>query len=128
MKRIIDLDAAAAKAYLEKPECYFRSDFPPYISFDTILKDTAAAMGVQAYTAFQKAKPERAVDMAGVNYELLSTKDGRFAWRPFELIHPAIYMTLVQIICEEANWKLLVPSRMITFPLGDQRFSWQDRF
>ncbi len=107
MKRIIDLDAAAAKAYLEKPECYFRSDFPPYISFEAILKDTSAAMGGQAYTTFQKAKPERAVDMAGVNYELLSTKDGRFAWRPFELIHPAIYITLVQIICEKANWKLL---------------------
>jgi hypothetical protein len=107
MTRIIDLDAAAAKAYLEKPECYFRSDFPPYISLETILKDVATAMEGQPYTAFQKAKPERAVDMAGVNYELLSTKDGRFAWRPFELIHPAIYMTLVQTICEEENWKLL---------------------
>lgn len=107
MTRIIDLDAATAKAYLEKPECYFRSDFPPYISFRTILKDVAEAMDGEPYTAFQKAKPERASDMAGVNYELLSTKDGRFAWRPFELIHPAIYMTLVQLICEEANWKLL---------------------
>lgn len=107
MTRIIDLDAATAKAYLEKPECYFRSDFPPYISFETILKDVATAMGGQPYTAFQKAKPERAGDMAGVNYELLSTKDGRFAWRPFELIHPAIYMTLVQLICEEENWTLL---------------------
>lgn len=107
MTRIIDLDAATAKLYLIKSECYFRSDFPPYISFETILQDTAKAMGGQEYTAFQKAKPERAVDMAGVNYELLSTKDGRFAWRPFELIHPAIYMTLVQIICEEDNWKLL---------------------
>lgn len=107
MKRIIDLEAADAKAYLEKPECYFRSDFPPYISFETILADTAAALGGQAYTAFQKTKPERAVDMAGVNYELLSTKDGRFAWRPFELIHPAIYITMVQIVCEDSNWKLL---------------------
>lgn len=107
MTRIIDLDADAAKKYLEKPECYFRSDFPPYISFETILEDTAAALNGQAYTAFQKAKPERAVDMSGVNYELLSTKDGRFAWRPFELIHPAIYMTLVQTICEPENWKLL---------------------
>jgi hypothetical protein len=28
------------------------------------------------------------------------------------------------------KWRLGidVPSRMITFPLGDQRFSWQDRF
>ncbi len=107
MTRIIDLEAAAARSYLEKPECYFRSDFPPYISFEAILKDTAAALGEQDYTAFQKAKPKSAVCMSGVNYELLSTKDGRFAWRPFELIHPAIYITLVRIICEEANWKLL---------------------
>lgn len=107
MTRIIDLEAAAAKAYLEKPECYFRSDFPPYISFEVILKDTAAVLGADTYLAFQKPKPDRAVDMSGVNYELLSTKDGRFAWRPFELIHPAIYMTLVGIFCEDANWKLL---------------------
>ncbi len=107
MTRIIDLEAAAAKAYLEKPECYFRSDFPPYISFEAILKDTSAALGAETYLAFQKPKPDRAVDMSGVNYELLSTKDGRFAWRPFELIHPAIYMTLVGIFCEDANWNLI---------------------
>lgn len=107
MTQIIDLDAATAQTYLEKPECYFRSDFPPYISFEAILKDVAVAMGGKPYTDFQKAKPERPVDMAGVNYELLSTKDGRFTWRPFELIHPAIYITLVKTICEETNWKLL---------------------
>lgn len=107
MTRIIDLEAATAKAYLEKPECYFRSDFPPYISFKTILKETAAALGGKTYVSFQKPKPNRPGEMSGVNYELLSTKDGRFAWRPFELIHPAIYMTLVQIFCTEANWKLL---------------------
>ena len=44
MTRIIDLDAAAAKAHLEKANCYFRSDFPPYISFDAVLKDVAAAI------------------------------------------------------------------------------------
>ncbi|AUH63105.1 RNA-directed DNA polymerase [Paracoccus zhejiangensis] len=107
MTRIVDLEAAAARSYLEKPECYFRSDFPPYISFEAILKETAATLGEDTYLAFQKTKPNRPVDMPGVNYELLSTKDGRFAWRPFELIHPAIYMTLVKIFCEESNWKLL---------------------
>ncbi|MEX3015110.1 RNA-directed DNA polymerase [Gymnodinialimonas hymeniacidonis] len=107
MKRVIDLDGAAARAYLERPECYFRSDFPPYISFGSILSDVSAALSGRPYTDFQKAKPHRPVDTAGVNYELLSTKDGRFAWRPFELIHPAIYITLVQLICEESNWSLL---------------------
>ena len=107
MTRIIDLDAATAKAYLEQSVCYFRSDFPPYISFEKILKDTATALGGQPYTAFQKSKPSRAFEMSGVNYEFLSTKDGRFAWRPFELIHPAIYLSLVQAICEPPNWELL---------------------
>lgn len=106
MTRIIDLDAAAAKAYLEKPECYFRSDFPPYISFGAILKDVAAVMGGQPYTDFEKST-EKPATMSGVNYELLSTKDGRFAWRPLELIHPAIYVTLVDTMCKDGNWKLL---------------------
>ena len=104
MTRIIDLDAASAKVYLEKPECYFCSDFPPYISFDTILRDTAEVIKNKKYECFQGVKPQ---NMTGVNYEFYSTKDGRFTWRPFELIHPAIYITLVQIICEEANWTLL---------------------
>jgi hypothetical protein len=64
-------------------------------------------LGEHTYIDFQKNKPNRAVDMHGVNYEILTTKDGRFAWRPFELIHPAIYITLVKILCEESNWKML---------------------
>lgn len=107
MSRIIDLDAADARAYLSRPECYFRSDFPSYISFDQILKDVDKVLGGQSYTAFQKPKPMRAFELSGVNYEIISTKDGRFGWRTFELIHPAIYIGLLQTICDAANWKLL---------------------
>lgn len=107
MPRLIDLDAAEAQEYLMKPECYFRSDFPPYIGFQKILSDVAEAMGENSYTSFQKPKPNRAFEMSGVNYEIISTKDGRFAWRPFELIHPAIYITLVRTLSEPDNWKLL---------------------
>lgn len=107
LTRIIDLEAAEAQAYLEKPECYFRSDFPPYISFEAILKDAASVLGGGTYRGFQKKSPNSPGDLTGVNYELLSTKDGRFAWRPFELIHPAIYITLVNIICKRENWKLI---------------------
>jgi hypothetical protein len=34
----------------------------------------------------------------------LANKDGKFAWRPFELIHPAIYVSLVNVICDSNNW------------------------
>jgi len=107
MTSIIDLDADVAKAYLLKPECYFRSDFPSYISFQTILEDVAAVLDNRPYTDFQKPKPDLSYKMSGVNYEIISTKDGRFGWRPYELIHPAIYVTLVQTLCEETNWNTL---------------------
>ncbi|MCE8516333.1 RNA-directed DNA polymerase [Ruegeria pomeroyi] len=107
MSRIIDLKAADARAYLLRPECYFRSDFPSYINFDKILKDVENVLNGKDYTAFQNTKPKRASDLSGVNYEIISTKDGRFGWRTFELIHPAIYITLVQTICDASNWQLL---------------------
>lgn len=107
MPRIIDLDAADARAYLLRPECYFRSDFPSYITFDKILKDVDSVLNDQPYKAFQNNKPKRASDLSGVNYEITSTKDGRFGWRTFELIHPAIYITLLQTICDAPNWQLL---------------------
>lgn len=105
--RIIDLDAAEARAYLLRPECYFRSDFPSYISFEQILKDVDNVLQGQPYANFQKAKPMRAFELSGVNYEIISTKDGRFGWRTFELIHPAIYITLLQTICDAGNWSKL---------------------
>lgn len=106
MTKIIDLDPATAKAYLLKPECYFTSDLPPYISFGKILDDVSALMAGKSYTEFEN-KPDRASNYSGVNYELLSTKDGRFSWRPLELIHPALYVSLVQMVCDPKNWELL---------------------
>jgi hypothetical protein len=107
MPRILDLSGADAKAYLQRSECYFRSDFPTYISFDQILKDVEIALDGKPYTSFQRSKPLRAADLSGVNYEIISTKDGRFGWRTFELIHPAIYITLLQLVCNPENWKVI---------------------
>jgi len=56
------------------------------------------------YTAFKAENPN---DLSGVNYNFLANKDGRFAWRPLELIHPAIYVSLVNVICDRENWRLI---------------------
>ena len=37
-------------------------------------------------------------DYEDLNYTMLSNKDGRYAWRPFQLIHPALYVCLVDAI------------------------------
>ena len=106
MTKITDLSAVDARAFLMRAKCYFRQDFPPYISFQSILDDVDKALGGHSYRSFQKSdiKPE---NLSGVNYQFLANKDGRFAWRPFELIHPAIYVSLVNLMCEEANWNII---------------------
>lgn len=43
-----------------------------------------------------------------MNYTFLNNKDGKFAWRPFQLIHPALYVSLVHNITEEPNWNTIV--------------------
>lgn len=102
MKRLVDLSNTEAKDYFLKGSSYFNNDFPGYISFEPILKDVANVLNGGSYTAFQSEKPDNFSD---VNYILMSNKDGKFAWRQLELIHPAIYISLVNTICEPDNWK-----------------------
>lgn len=104
-KRITQLSHTEAKAHLLKGESYFNGDFPDYISFEPILTAVDTVLAGGSYKAFQSSAPNKLSD---VNYSLVANKDGRFAWRPFELIHPAIYVSLVNLICNEANWKFIV--------------------
>ena len=48
-----------------------------------------------------------------VNYKFLHNKDGKFDWRPFEIIHPALYVYLVNEICEKENWKKTLDINLI---------------
>ena len=43
-----------------------------------------------------------------VNYLFLNNKDGRFSWRPLQIINPVLYVCLVKEITEEENWEIIV--------------------
>lgn len=105
MKKINELDASEAEQYFLKGSSYFNGDFPPYISFEPILKDVSKFLKGNSYNAYQATPPER---LPGVNYSLVSNKDGRFAWRPYELMHPVIYVSLVNTICSKQNWATIL--------------------
>ncbi|ADC72980.1 conserved hypothetical protein [Thioalkalivibrio sp. K90mix] len=104
MKRLIDLTAEEARAHFMKGSSYFNGDMPRYISFEPILNDVAAVLNGGLYSQFQASKPGL---LPNVNYNFIANKDGRFAWRPYELMHPAIYVSLVNVICENDNWALI---------------------
>jgi RNA-directed DNA polymerase len=104
MKRLIDLTNEEAKKHFLKGSSYFNADIPNYISFEQILSDVDTTLDGRYYLEFKASNPN---DYSGVNYSLISNKDGKFAWRPLELIHPAIYMSLVNVICDPDNWKFI---------------------
>ena len=113
-KRLLDLTAQEAKAHFLKGSSYFNGDFPDYISFEPILKGVSEVLSDGHFSAHKVSGPDLLSD---VNYSFVANKDGRFAWRPYELMHPAIYVSLVNLICSEDGWKLLT-ERMAAFEKG----------
>lgn len=106
MERLIDLSNVQARSHFLKGSSYFNSDLPGYISFEPILKNVATVLNGGHFKSHQKQKDSPA-NYTGVNYNFIANKDGRLAWRPYELMHPAIYVSLVNTICEEANWNAI---------------------
>jgi hypothetical protein len=101
MKRLIDLSHDEVRKHFLKGSSYFNGDLPNYISFEPILNNVSEVLNGGSYSSLNSQKPN---DFQGVNYSFISNKDGRFSWRPYELIHPAIYVSLVNLICDKSNW------------------------
>jgi hypothetical protein len=104
MKKIIDLSNEDAKAHFLKGKSYFNNDLPPYLSFEPILKDVATELSDKKFNEYQSSRPSY---LPKVNYSFLTNKDGKFAWRPLELIHPVVYVSLVNVICQPENWEII---------------------
>ena len=105
MKSITDLSSTEARDYFLKASSYFHADMPNYLSFQPIIDNVARVMGNASFFDFDPKKPD---DVDGVNYSFVTNKDGRFAWRPLELINPVIYVSLVNEVCENSNWVSIV--------------------
>lgn len=122
MKRILDFSHADARRFFLKEESYYNFDLPKYFVFQELLEQISQKIQEKPlsnyygnYTnASRKTKPTLPCHYENVNYRLLNNKDGKFAWRPIQLVHPAIYVSLVHKISKEENWNVIV-SRMEEF-------------
>ncbi len=106
MKRILDMSNDDAKLFLLKNKSYFSLDLPPYFDFNNLLLSIDNKLNGKDFKNFYKDNktiPPKSCE--NVNYKFLHNKDGKFDWRPFEIIHPALYVYLVNVICEKDNWK-----------------------
>ena len=105
IKNIIELSNEKAKDFFLENKNYCSIDLPPYFKFDGLLKKISSELGNKNLSDyFDNGNPK---DFEKVNHVIVGNKDGKYAWRPFSLIHPAIYVDLVNKITEKDNWKSL---------------------
>ncbi len=106
---IIDMTNLEAKAYFREKNHYVNFDLPPYFDFDDVLlyahsmttKKNLADLCIKD----SGGKPKYPGSYQDVNYVILSNKDGGFAWRPMQIIHPVLYSDLVNIMTEKNSWQ-----------------------
>jgi len=104
MKKILDMTAEEVKEYFLKSSSYFNMNLPEYFDFTDLLKDIDNKMSNARISTLWNNKPDKYDD---INYKFQQNKDGKYAWRMFQLIHPAIYVELVNIITEPSNWQMI---------------------
>jgi hypothetical protein len=100
---VLEMTPTQARAFFLKPESYCSVELPAYFQFGTTLSAVAKVLKGKSL-ADMSSKPRQ---HEGVNYSLLSNKDGRYAWRPFQLIHPALYASLVDQITAPDKWAFI---------------------
>lgn len=116
MTRVLDLNHTEARQFFLKEESYFNFDLPTYFVFGNLLNAVSNHIAGQDLSNLYsthtlvsgQTKKHYPAEFEDVNYKFLNNRDGKFAWRPFQLIHPALYVSLINKITEQANWNLIV--------------------
>ena len=106
-RTILDLTHEEARNFLLKDESYCNFYLPTYFQFSDLLVNISQQLDGKNLSAFyfNKRKPS---DFENVNYKLFNNKDGKYGWRLFQLIHPALYASLVNEITEKSNWNTII--------------------
>ncbi len=115
MKNILEYDNKAARKFFLKEESYFNFDLPQYFTFKKVIEKAYKKIEGKATKSFYatvtdgvKTKPDSPRNYDDVNYKILGNKDGKFAWRPFQLIHPILYASLVNQITTKESWDFII--------------------
>ncbi len=93
-----------ARNFLLKAESYCRIEVPAYFRFNKLLDSVDTILRGNKLRGYQHHSPRRYED---INHKLLYNKDGRYGWRPMEIIHPALYVSLVHKMTEQKEWKTI---------------------
>lgn len=107
MKKLLLLDNNKAKEFFMKEENYCNIDLPQYFSFNNALSQADIMLAKKKELVNCIISKKALKDAENKNYKFYSNKDGNYAWRPFEIIHPFLYVDLVNQITKIDNWEYI---------------------
>ncbi|OOF81742.1 cobalt transporter [Rodentibacter ratti] len=106
-KSILELSHDEARNFFLKHESYCNIDLPKYFSFSKLLQEISNEfLGKDLINDFCTSRSAMG-KLDDVNYLIYANKDGKLSWRPFQIIHPLVYVALVHGITKEDNWEKL---------------------
>lgn len=98
-----------AKDFLLKTESYTKINLPIYFSFKEVLAESSTILKNKELNSLMVSNREKKLyNQDDVNYTLLTNKDDLYSWRPLTLIHPLIYVDLVNLITEKEHWDKII--------------------
>ncbi len=118
---IIDASAEEAKRFFLKQESFCSIVLPKYFDFQNLLNELTSFLAKYKENKTIKGDfwEENPKTIENVNYHFFQNKDGRFSWRPLQIINPILYVDLVNEITKEDNWTLMV-ERFYEFAKNDK--------
>ena len=102
---VLSMTDDEARSFFLESNSYCNFDLPPYFEFNQLLTklDKCIRDNDQIYS-----KPNIPSKCTDINHTILNNKDGRLAWRPLQLIHPALYVSLVHKLTESSSWNIIL--------------------
>ena len=101
---ILELSRIQARNFLLQPSSYCDIDLPQYIDFKKLLKNIDIFLKKNDFRDCT-GQPD---NFENINHVILNNKDGRYAWRPFQLIHPVMYVSLVHEMTTKEAWNTII--------------------
>lgn len=103
-KNILNLSHTDAKKFFLTGEAFSNIELPDYFIFKNVLSsvDKTFSKKILDLSDLNKAKENETI-----NHILYGNKDGKYAWRKYQIINPLLYVSLVNIMTDKDNWKFL---------------------
>ncbi|WP_270319105.1 RNA-directed DNA polymerase [Lactococcus petauri] len=113
-KSILRLSATEARDFFLMKESYFSINLPRYFDLDVLLKQAVETFGTSELKEIrdrivkkEKGKNLNYFDFQDVNYTFQLNKT-KTTYRPITLIHPYLYVDLVNFLTKDDNWTELL--------------------